>query len=94
MAQLTNNFSEWVNQQVDSDSSFVFTEAVRSPSLSKLATGVFPTRKDEEWKYTPLSDLLNSSPARDTAELLDLEFIGSLKQAMPSAHTIVFLNGN
>ncbi|MBT4033247.1 MAG: Fe-S cluster assembly protein SufD [Candidatus Marinimicrobia bacterium] len=93
MAHLTNNFSEWVNQQVDGDSPFAFSEALRSASLSKLATGVFPTRKDEEWKYTPLADLFDSKPGEETAGVLDTEFIRSLKQAMPSAHTIVFLNG-
>jgi len=93
VAHLSNNFSEWVNLQIDNESSFAFSEAVRSPSLSKLAGGVFPTRKDEEWKYTPLGDLLDSSPGRDTAVVFDHEYIESLKQAMPLAHTIVFLNG-
>jgi Fe-S cluster assembly protein SufD len=93
VAQLTNNFSEWISQQVDSESSFAFSEAVRSPSLSKLTHGVFPTRKDEEWKYTPIGDLLDTRPGEDTTEVLDLETIDELKQAMPSAHTIVFLNG-
>ena len=93
MAHLTNNFSEWVNQQVDGDSPFAFSEALRSASLSKLATGVFPTRKDEEWKYTPLSNRLDTSPAEDTSAALDLESIEGLKQAMPDAHTIVFVNG-
>ncbi len=93
MAQSTNNFSEWLNQQVAADSLFAFSEAVRLPSLSRLAEGVFPTRKDEEWKYTPLSNLLGSRPDRDTSVGLDLEFIESLKQAMPEAFTIVFING-
>ena len=93
MAQQTNNFSEWLNQRLDTDSSFVFSEAVRSPSLSKLAGGVFPTRKDEEWRYTPLGPILNSNPGKDIATALDIEFVTSLKHAVPTAHTIIFLNG-
>ena len=93
MTQPTNNFSAWLSQQADTDSSFAFSEAVRSPSLSKLAGGVFPTRKDEEWRYTPLGSILDSCLAKHTTGALDIGFIDSLKQAMPSAHTIIFLNG-
>lgn len=93
MAQLTNNFSEWLNQQVDTESSFAFSEAVRSPSLSKLAEGIFPTRKDEEWRYTPLGPVLDSNPGKDIIAGLDIEFIANLKQAVPKGHTIIFLNG-
>ena len=94
MAQITNNFSAWLNQQVDTESPFAFSQAVRSPALSKIAGGIFPTRKDEEWKYTPLGLILDSSPASDTTGSLDIEFVHGLKQAMPSAHTIVFLDGD
>ena len=94
MAQLTNNFSDWVNQQVDTDSTFAFSGAVRAPSLSRLAEGVFPTRKDEEWKYTPLGVMLEASPDRAVTGTLDIQFVENLKQAMPAAHTIVFMDGN
>ena len=93
MAQQTNNFSSWVSQQVDTDSSFAFSKAVRSPSLAKLAGGIFPTRKDEEWRNTPLGSIFESSPGISGAKGLDIEYVDSLKQAMPSAHTIVFLDG-
>ncbi|NQV42848.1 MAG: Fe-S cluster assembly protein SufD [Candidatus Marinimicrobia bacterium] len=94
MAQLTNNFSDWLNQRVDTESSFAFSEAVRSPSLSKLAGGIFPTRKDEEWRYTPLGPVLDSSPGKDSASELDIDFISNLKQAVPTGHTIIFINGD
>ncbi len=93
MIQSTSIFSEWINQQIDSDSSFAFSETVRSPSLSKLAKGVFPTRKDEEWKYTPLNDLLTLRPVNYDLGEMDEESIQYLKQAMPESHTIVFVNG-
>ncbi len=93
MAQLSNNFSEWINQQVQTDSTFAFSEKLRSPSLSRLAEGIFPSRKDEEWKYTPLGHLAEISPDKAIRGVVSAEFIEKLKQAVPLAHTIIFING-
>ncbi|MCF7921511.1 MAG: Fe-S cluster assembly protein SufD [Candidatus Marinimicrobia bacterium] len=93
MAQQTNNFSNWISQQIEADTTFTLSDAVRSPSRSRLAEGIFPTRKDEEWRYTPLGQILESSPDMDSRSAVTPEFINKLKDAMPQAHTLVFING-
>lgn len=93
MNQLSNNFTTWMHRRADSEASFVFSDSVRSPSLSRLSDGIFPTRKDEEWRYTPLASILESSPDPVVTSLIDASFVSNLKVAVPDAHTIVFVNG-
>jgi len=93
VAKPTNNFAEWLNQQVGSDSEYAFSAALRTPSLSRMSEGAFPIRKDEEWKYTPLGNLLETSPEFAGTDTPDSEFVDKVKQAIPEAKTIVFVDG-
>lgn len=93
MTERSNNFAKWVNQQVESHSSAVLSDSLRASSLSRLVEGSFPTRRDEEWKYTPLNELLETLPERNPDQALDTELLENLKTAVPEALTLVFLNG-
>lgn len=93
MAHLKNNFSNWISRQIDAEATFALSDTVRSPSRSRLAEGIYPTRKDEEWRYTPLRQMLESSPDLDSHNAITPEFVNELKHAMPQAHSIVFING-
>jgi len=93
VAELDNKFSSWVNQQIDADAGYAFSEAVRSPSIKRLREAGFPSRKDEEWRYTPLKELLESNPEILNKANVATEFIEDLKQAVPGAQSVVFVNG-
>ncbi|NQV30870.1 MAG: Fe-S cluster assembly protein SufD [Candidatus Marinimicrobia bacterium] len=90
-----NNFAEWINKQVHSNSSdsFAFSPELRAPSLSVLDAGVFPNRKDEEWRYTPLKGILSQSPETAITPHVDPALVAEMKEAVPQAIHIVFVNG-
>ena len=93
VAELSNKFANWVNLQAESDLPFALSDSVRSSSLVKLADGIFPTRKDEEWKYTPMGELLEATPERASGDPLDEALLESLQKAVPEALTLVFVDG-
>ena len=92
MTQMTNNFSEWISRQVADSGTYALSDNLRSASLEHLKTGVFPTRKDEEWRYTPLSNILNSAPTTASSGVSP-GFIQELKSAVSHAPALVFIDG-
>jgi len=86
-------FAEWVEEEIKSNSQHPFSEALFTQTQDRLAKSHYPTRKDEEWKYTPLASLLDSSPQRPEISALDQTLIDELKSAMPDADTLIFVNG-
>lgn len=93
MAEQSNNFAKWINHQVGSDLPSALSETFRSTSLAKLTDSIFPTRKDEEWKYTPMGELLETTPERSSNDTLDKEILERSKAAVPEALTLVFVDG-
>lgn len=93
MTNSSTKFAEWVQQEVNSNSQRPFSESMLTQTQERLANSSFPTRKDEEWKYTPLAGLLDSAPQRPEIEKLDQTLIDELKSAVPDAETLIFVNG-
>ena len=96
LALSPNNFTEWIHKQVHSNGSeaFAFSPELRAPSLSVLDGGVFPTRKDEEWRYTPLKEILSQFPEASASSPVNPESMADLKEAVPQALHLVFVNGS
>ena len=92
---MTNNFAAWVKQQSDSgqDKDFILSHDLRSTSLSILNDSSYPTRKDEEWRYTPLNDLFAQTPIQAQLNFISPSGVAELKSAVPGAHHLVFVDG-
>ncbi|NQV15203.1 Fe-S cluster assembly protein SufD [bacterium] len=95
MAILANNFKNWLDDQtrLSGQPNFALSAGLRSASLDILNRGTFPTRKDEEWRYTPLKNLLSRELHTDSGEGVDRQSIEKFKQAVPEAQHLVFVNG-
>ncbi|MEA3287337.1 MAG: Fe-S cluster assembly protein SufD [Candidatus Marinimicrobia bacterium] len=95
MSETVNNFKNWIQDQVysDSDQSFTLSSELRQPSLAVLDSGDFPTRKDEEWRNTPLHNLFSRTLEPATKDQVNLPLLEKLKQAVPKALQLVFVNG-
>ncbi len=96
MAPTTNHFAEWISKQATTGDAedFALSPEIRSPSLNILQEGIFPSRKDEEWRYTPISELLTQKPSPNTSgQSIDGKKIETLKSAIPEAHHLVFIDG-
>ena len=85
----------WIQDQsqTTNGSDFVFSDTLRAPSLAVLQNGNFPTRKNEEWHYTPLTEVLDRQPGAHHEGQVDKSFIEPFKQAVPDAQLIVFADG-
>lgn len=95
MTMTMNRFQDWLQQQSNSleESGFALSSELRGYSLKALQTMDFPTRKDEEWRYTPVKHVLNHHPTVKTADPVEETVIKSLTKAVPDAHLIVFSDG-
>lgn len=67
--------------------------ALRQEALERFEREGFPTVKNEEWKYTNLHSLINSTYALGTS--VDIEAVDTRKADIPGldAHRIVLVNG-
>ncbi len=95
MTETVNNFQDWIKDQVHSkaESSFALSAELRKASLAVLNSARFPTRKDEEWRNTPLNELLTRTIGPASEAPVDLPLLEKLKQAIPNAQHLVFVNG-
>ena len=95
MAEVQNKFKNWLDDQtIQADQqNRAFSEDLRSSSLKLIKTGAFPTRKDEEWRYTPLKEVLGRDFHSKPKISVDSQKIESYKQLLPKAQHLVFLNG-
>ena len=53
----------------------------------------FPTRRDEEWRYTPLKALLEKEITLDPVTDIDSSVLDPLKAILPNALHLVFIDG-
>ena len=95
MTETTTNFNNWIQDHIHSEepTDFALSAELRSASLAILNAGIFPTRKDEEWRYTPLKDVLDRKLEFLPKQELDPALIFEYKKAIPHAQHIVFING-
>ncbi len=93
MTESVNKFKDWVLNQAGAGTEFALSPALRSASLDALQTGIFPTRKDEEWRYTPLKDLYTRQPDAVSTSKVDQRLLERVKGALPDAHHLVFIDG-
>lgn len=93
MNQTTSNFRNWVETQSQSDTSFVLSPELRNTSLTAIRSQNFPTRKDEEWRYTPLKAIAESSPVALVDTQISPQQIEPFAKAVPGAHLLVFVDG-
>ncbi len=95
MESSQNQFSEWLNEQIHSSKSgaFALSPELRASSLSVLDAGVFPNRKNEEWRYTPLREILSQSPVLADKTQFNPALIAAFKEAVPNALHLVFVDG-
>ncbi len=95
MAENTKQLANWIQDQLqaDHDQNFALSAQTRAASLKILDAGVFPTRKDEEWRYTPLNTLLDQNIGAAKSDVPNADSIQTFKNAVPEAHHLVFING-
>lgn len=96
MAETYPDIRSWIQEKSAETYSaeYVLSPTLRKTSLQAIADGHFPTRKDEEWRYTPISDVADRSIQVETEGHIDPSFVASLKQMTPDAHHIIFVDGN
>ncbi len=90
-----NNFRSWLREhsQLGEQSQFSLSASLRAPSLAVLETEAFPTRKAEEWRYTPLKQLLAQSIEPLTGSSIDTDLLEQLKDSLTTAYRLVFIDG-
>lgn len=95
MIEATTSFKNWIQDQTRSGDhgDFALSPELRSSSLSVLNAGIFPTRKDEEWRYTPLKDIIDRNLGPVAVSKFDAALVEVHKKAIPDALHIVFING-
>jgi Fe-S cluster assembly protein SufD len=94
LSQKNLNLKDWIqSQQHKAADAFVLPGKLRKPSLEVLNAGIFPGPKQEEWRYTPVKELLGID-LNQTGSATDLEQkIAEAKTALPEACHLVFLDG-
>ncbi len=95
MTEVSTNFKDCIQDQIHSgdDTDFALSPELRSSSLAILNEGIFPTRKDEEWRYTPLKDILGRKFEFISNDKLNPDLLVEHKKVVPDAQHIVFING-
>ena len=95
MTQTVLNLKDWLLDQSSGDGgNTIFSDELRSKAVDTIKAGKFPTRKDEEWRYTPVKELLAKSVSTESlTEDLDTA-IENAKQALPEAWHLVFIDGS
>lgn len=71
-------------------------DSFRKNAIDKFSDLNFPTTKDEEWKYTNISPILNYKfkPSFDKKYQLQKEEIGKLLFSKDNFTNLIFINGN
>ena len=95
MTENTNQLNQWIQGQVQARpaTDFGLSEALRAASIDRFNPGIYPTRKEEEWRYTPLKQVLEQNIGDSTASIIDPELVQKFKGSIPEAHHLVFING-
>jgi len=78
------------------DESSLGLKALRNQAIALVNERTFPTGKDEEWRFTDLSDMLKT-PFLRSQKPSNVELSDRLKahfQILPEAHRAVFVNGH
>ncbi len=70
-----------------------FSPEFQDTHLRTFKACPLPGRKDEEWRYTPLNEVLNRNFGQDNTSDLPVEIVEELKQVLPEAYHLFFLNG-
>jgi len=93
-----NNIKKWYldnyrefEKVVDNDS----LGSVRKEASSKFEASMFPTKKDEEWKYTNISPILKHEfvPSPLTKDRTRISSVDNYKIPNLDVHFLVFING-
>ena len=92
---MTDNFKSWVAEKAKQGSAegYAFSNDLRAPALEAMKAGQFPTRKDEEWKYTPLKHVFDHEVTTGSGLDVDPNLLRPLKSAIPDAIHLIFSNG-
>lgn len=95
MSRRGPGLSEWLaeRQQSLEEGNFQFSRELLSSSLEFVRAHSLPTRKDEEWRYTPLQRVQAASSEEIGQKQISQAFIDPLKQASPEAQLIVLVDG-
>jgi hypothetical protein len=77
------NFSKWLAEQIQRDDAagHALSAAFRQTSLQALSQNAFPSRKDEEWRYTPLQEVLQRIPGSGGDSRIDRQQLEAAKAA-------------
>ncbi|MCF7824493.1 MAG: Fe-S cluster assembly protein SufD [Candidatus Marinimicrobia bacterium] len=94
MTETLNIFKDWVQDQSRKGSDFVLSKDFRQRSLSEVRTENFPTRKNEEWRYTPLSSVFDRQPSFAAEAEVNPADVEQLTAAFADAHHLVFIDGH
>jgi len=91
----TKNLKDWFQDQVRGrdDDQLVLSPEFRATQLEALGSNGFPTRKDEEWRYTPLKEVLSRDFGSDETPKIKAAQVDELKQVLPEATHLVFIDG-
>lgn len=93
MTETTHKFRDWVEDQSQSTLPFVLSAELREASLSAIRAQDFPSRKDEEWRYTPLHKIIENIPSGVIGTHTGRPGIEQFTDALPDAHLLVFVDG-
>ncbi|MCF7904310.1 MAG: hypothetical protein K9M49_04065, partial [Candidatus Marinimicrobia bacterium] len=85
MADIYPDIKTWLQEKsIDTHASdYVLSPERRTESLRAVAENNFPTRKDEEWRYTPIANVVNRSIQSGTDLSIDADDLQEIKQIVP-----------
>lgn len=93
VTETMNNFKNWIQNQAQGESEFALSPAYREAALAEIRSGNFPTRKDEEWRYTPLAQVFDRPFSIRSHDKVSLNVAEKYKAAAPDAQHLIFVDG-
>ena len=94
VAELTGTLESWVAEETATGlDQFLFADELRKQGLKCLREAQYPTRKDEEWRYTPVKRILEKQLFSAAAETSLEAVIHEAKEAAPDARHLIIVDG-
>ena len=87
-----NNFTQLFQQTLYKDRGRAIQDR-RTQALSRFADMRFPTRRDEDWKYTAVNRIVDTEYALPSPVVLGNKWLSGIKTNSFTPNTLVFVNG-
>lgn len=94
MSTSSYKLQDWLQaQQKQADGPFALPAHLRQTALESLSKGDFPTRKHEEWRYTPMKRILDTDLKSAKSLSGVSQQVALARKVLPQANLLVLLDG-